>query len=168
MQPNDQSPPEQPRPDRPETPDQRADRNFDELLQESRVIQTGVQILFAFLLTLPFQQRFSTIDGFQRGTYVITLLLCAAATALLVAPVAYHQVLFGKHRKPQLVASANRLSRAGLLMLLLALVAGVMMILDVVLGRTAAIAGAGGVAALFVFLWYVLPHRRARQAGDSD
>jgi hypothetical protein len=167
MVPNDQSPPARPGPDRPESPDQRADRNFDELLQESRVVQTGVQILFAFLLTLPFQQRFSTVDGFQRGIYVITLLLCAAATALLIAPVAYHRVLFGRHRKPQLVASANRLTRAGLLMLLLALVAGVMMILDVVLGRVAAIGGAVGVAALFVFLWYVLPHRRARQSGDT-
>jgi len=163
MVPNAEPNPADPDPGRTETPEQRADRNFDELLQELRVLQTGVQILFAFLLTLPFQQRFVAVDAFQRGAYVVTLLLCAAATAFLIAPVAYHRKLFRRHRKPQLVASADRLARVGLLMLLLALVTGVMMILDVVLGRLAAVTGAAAVAALFVALWYVLPRRRARQ-----
>src|SRR4051794_17651990 len=90
--------------DRPdETPAERADRNFVELLQELRVAQTGVQILFAFLLTLPFTNRFVSIDGFQRGVYVFTLVSSATTVALLVAPVAVHRLLFQRGRKRELV-----------------------------------------------------------------
>jgi hypothetical protein len=80
--------------DRPEGPLERADRNMSELLQELRVAQTGVQILFAFLLTLVFQPRFNEIDQFQRWTYVVTLLLSVVTAGLLVAPAATHRVTF--------------------------------------------------------------------------
>ena len=93
---NDDDAPDTPSDRRPrETPDERADRNFDELLQELRVAQTGVQILFAFLLTIPFQQRFSQAVGAGlRWEYLGTLLATAIASALLIAPVSYHRILF--------------------------------------------------------------------------
>src|ERR1700754_1671970 len=84
-----------------EWPLERADRNFAELLQELRVTQTGVQILFAFLLTLAFAARFPSLDDTQRGVYVGTLLLAVLATALFLAPAALHRSLFRRHAKPQ-------------------------------------------------------------------
>src|SRR5690349_19677592 len=102
---------------RDETPLERWDRNFTELLQELRVAQTGVQILFAFLLTLPFTNRFTAVTGFERGVYVVTLVAAAAATALLIAPVSYHRIVFRQGRKPQLVLIASRLAALGLLCL---------------------------------------------------
>lgn len=101
-------------PDRPgETAHQRADRNFTELLQELRVAQTGVQILFAFLLTLPFSTRFGVTTGPDRVVYVITLLAAAGATALLIAPVSYHRLVFRQNRKIELVRTASALAEAG-------------------------------------------------------
>src|SRR3954471_3699967 len=97
-----------------ETPLRRADRNFGELLQELRVAQTGVQILFAFLLTLSFTDRFAAIDGFQRGVYVFTLVTSAMTVALLVAPVAVHRLLFQRGRKRELVYVGHRLAVTGL------------------------------------------------------
>src|SRR5436190_19904603 len=88
---------------RDETPLERWDRNFSELLQELRVAQTGVQVLFAFLLTLPFTNRFERIAGVDRYTYVCTIAAAAAATALLIAPVSYHRLVFRQGRKRQLV-----------------------------------------------------------------
>src|SRR2546423_4815797 len=97
-----------------ETPLERWDRNFSELLQELRVAQTGVQVLFAFLLTLPFTNRFERITGVQRGTYVVTLVAAAAATALLIAPVSYHRLVFRQGRKPQLVRTGSKPATLGL------------------------------------------------------
>jgi hypothetical protein len=152
---------------RDETPAQRADRNFSELLQELRVAQTGVQILFAFLLTMPFQARFETLDAFHRGTYVVTLLLSAGATALLIAPVAYHRATFGRGKKSELVSSTNRLTGIGLVMLALAMNAAILLIVDVVVGRPAGIVAAVLGVGCFAVLWYVLPSRRARSGDPS-
>src|SRR5688572_10173985 len=93
-----------------ETDSERLDRNFGDLLQELRVLQAGVQILFAFLLTLPFAARFATIDSFERIVYVVALLAAAGAAAMIIAPVAYHRVLFRRGRKPELVRSAHRMA----------------------------------------------------------
>ena len=93
---------------RDETPQERADRNFTELLQELRVAQTGVQILFAFLLTLPFSSRFADISARDRVAYVVTLLASAAAAVLLIAPVSYHRLVFRRNRKQELVQTAAR------------------------------------------------------------
>ena len=123
-----------------ETPMQRADRAYGEILQEVRVAQTGVQILFAFLLALAFQARFAAITGFQRAVYVVTLMLCAAATALLIAPAAMHRVLYRRRLKQHLVRVASRLALAGLALLLLSLVSAVLLIMDVVLGLAPAVA----------------------------
>ena len=152
-----------------ETPLQRADRAYGEILQEVRVAQTGVQILFAFLLALAFQARFADITSFQRGTYVVTLMLCAAATALLIAPAAFHRVIYRRRLKQHLVMVANRLALLGLVLLLLSLASAVLLILDVVLGMAPAIVLAVGVLAWFTMWWFVLPLRsRVRQLAEND
>src|SRR5262245_39232260 len=150
-----------------ETPMQRADRAYGEILQEVRVAQTGVQILFAFLLALAFQARFGGITGFQRGTYVVTLMLCAGATALLIAPAAFHRVIYRKRLKQHLVRVANRLAISGLALLLLSMASAVLLIMDVVLGLVPAILLAAGVLAWFTMWWFVLPVP-ARQLGADD
>jgi hypothetical protein len=151
-------------PDRHETEAERLDRNYSELLQELRVAQAGVQILFAFLLTLAFTQRFAETTSLQRAVYVGTLLLSAASVALLIAPVAFHRMVFRRRQKDDLVAATNRLALAGLVTLFMAMVGAVLLILDVVLGNGPAVALTAVVAAWFVLLWFVLPlparHRR--------
>jgi Family of unknown function (DUF6328) len=151
-------------PQRNETEAEQADRNFTELLQELRVSQMGVQILFAFLLTLAFQERFTEVTDTQLVIYVITLLLCAVATALLIAPVALHRALFRKGRKRQVVESASKLAKGGLLMLFLAICGAILFILDFLLSRTLALVLAGVVAVVFLALWYVVPFGAARSA----
>src|ERR1043165_4341557 len=99
---------------RPETPEQRSDRNWNELLQELRVMQTGVQILTGFLLILPFQSRFADLDDYQRTVYLTLVLVCVATTGLLVAPVALHRALFRKHLKRSVVTGGDLMARAGL------------------------------------------------------
>ncbi|HEX2176420.1 MAG TPA: DUF6328 family protein [Nocardioidaceae bacterium] len=143
--------------ERTETRAEQADRNFNELLQELRVSQMGVQILFAFLLTLAFQGRFTEVTPGQLTVYVVTLLLCAAATALLIAPVALHRAMFRQGRKREVVEVAAKLARAGLLMLFLAICGAILFILDFVLTRGLAVGLAVGVAVAFVVLWYALP-----------
>jgi len=143
--------------ERGETPLQRADRAYGEILQEVRVAQTGVQILFAFLLTLAFSSRFASVTQFQRGTYVLTLMLCAAAAALLIAPAAFHRVVYRRRLKHHLVRIASRLALAGLALLLLALVSALLLILDVVIGRVPALLLTAGAVSWFVTWWFVLP-----------
>jgi hypothetical protein len=152
-----------------ETPMQRADRAYAEILQELRVAQTGVQILFAFLLALAFQARFGDITSFQRGTYVVTLMLCAGATALLIAPAAFHRVIYRRRLKQHLVRVANRLAISGLVLLLLSMASAVLLIMDVVLGLVPAIVLAGVVLAWFTMWWFVLPLRsRARELAEDE
>ena len=122
---------------RTETANQRADRNWNELLQELRVSQTGTQILTGFLLTIPFQQRFATLDTYQRNLYLVLVLLAVLATALLLTPVSLHRVLFRRRLKPSWSSWGNVFARAGLFVLALVLAGGAMLLFDVVLGRTA-------------------------------
>jgi hypothetical protein len=149
---------------RAEAPLQRADRNFAELLQELRVAQTGVQILFAFLLTLSFMDRFAGIDAFQRGVYVFTLVASATTAALLIAPVAVHRLLFQRGRKRELVRAGHRLALGGLLTLVATMLAGVLLVLDVVIGRVAAVSVTAALAGVFVTLWVGSPLRLRRGA----
>ena len=97
---------------RDETEAQRLDRNYGELLQELRVAQIGVQILFASLLTVVFTQRFTTISSLQRGAYVLTLLSAACAVALLIGPVAFHRIVFRHSQKDDLVRVSHRMAWA--------------------------------------------------------
>src|SRR3712207_3627646 len=140
-----------------ESPLEGADRNMVELLQEMRVAQTGVQILFAFLLSLSFTERFGDIDEVQRWIYVVTLLLTAVTTGLLVAPAAVHRMLFGQGVKPQTVRLGHRLSLVGLVSLVLTLTGAVLLVLDVAVGRTFAFWTSGVLAVLLAALWFVVP-----------
>jgi hypothetical protein len=140
-----------------ETPLQRVDRAYGEILQEVRVAQTGVQILFAFLLTLAFTPRFTDVTHFQKYIYVTTLMLCAAATALLIAPAAFHRVIYRRRLKHHLVQVANRLALSGLVLLLLAMISALLLILDVVIGLGPAVFLAVGGLTWFVTWWFILP-----------
>jgi Family of unknown function (DUF6328) len=153
---------------RDETEAEQLDRNYGELLQELRVAQVGVQILFASLLTVVFAERFTTISSLQRGTYVVTLLAAACATALLVGPVAFHRIVFRHSQKDDLVFVSHRMALGGLACLAVALVGVVMFILEEVLGQTPALWYSAGVAAVFVVLWLAIPLvSRARQQADG-
>lgn len=140
-----------------ETPLQRVDRAYGEILQEVRVAQTGVQILFAFLLTLAFTPRFRSITPLQRDIYVLALMLSAGATALMIAPAAFHRVVYRRRLKQHLVLVANRLALSGLVLLLLAMVSALLLILDVVTGLGPAVLLAAGALGWFVTWWFILP-----------
>lgn len=146
--------------DRDETPDERFDRNWAELLQELRVAQTGVQILFAFLLTLPFSNGFPRITDAQRATYIVTLLLTTLATMFLIAPASFHRILFRRRRKAELVATSSNLAGVGLFFLWLSIVGAVLLIFQVVVAASWGIAVAAALAAGFISLWYVYPLRK--------
>jgi hypothetical protein len=156
-------------PARDETPEERADRNFAELLQEVRVAQTGVQILFAFLLTLPFSARFGEIAGRDRMVYVVTLLASAGAIGLFIGPAAYHRMIFRQDRKPELVRVASRMAGAGMGLLLVSIMGSVFVVMDTVVGLAAAVAATVALGTGCLGLWYVLPLRhRPRRAGERE
>jgi Family of unknown function (DUF6328) len=165
-------------PDRPsgrdESEGERLDRNLAELLQELRVALPGVQVLFAFLLAVPFQQNFTKITGFQEKVYFATLLCTALSAALLISPTAYHRLTFHLQQKKELVYVSNRLSIAGLGFLALAMTGAIVLITDVLFGPLATAAFGLAAAAMFALLWGVLPLRRraglaaAEEGGDPD
>jgi hypothetical protein len=146
---------------------QRADRNMVELLQELRVAQTGVQILFAFLLALAFTERFSRIDSVQLYMYVVTLLLSVVTAGLLVAPAAVHRVTFQCGVKAETVQLGHRLCLAGLGTLALTLTGAVLLVLDVAVGREFAVSAAVTVAAVLIMLWFALAQWLVHRARTS-
>ncbi len=146
-----------------ETPLERADRNFVELLQELRVTQTGVQILFAFLLSLAFTSRFSSLDQVQRATYASTLLLSVLAAVLFTAPAALHRSLFQQGAKPLIVQVSSRLASAGMAVLVLAFTGSVTLVVDVTAGRLGGIAAGAATLVACLGLWGLLP-RLVRRA----
>ncbi|MEH0822778.1 MULTISPECIES: DUF6328 family protein [unclassified Micromonospora] len=150
-----------------ESEKQRWQRNFADLLQELRVAQTGVQILFAFLLTLPFSNGFTRTSGFQKDVYIIALLSAAAATALIISPVAFHRALFRQGRKPELVRFAHRMASAGLAFMLISMVSAVLLITDFVLSRPIAFLLSALTALWFLTFWMILPFAR-RNWGEDD
>jgi len=135
---------------------ERVNRELDQLLGELRVAMPGVQVLFAFLLAVPFQQRFAQVTEFQRDVYFMTLLASAAASALFVAPTAYHRLMFRERGKPRLVALSSKLALAGLACLAVAMNGAVLLVTDVIFGRTTAVVTVAATATLFVGLWFVL------------
>ncbi len=145
---------------RDETEDQRLDRNLGELLQELRVALPGVQVLFAFLLAVPFQRNFNSITGFQRTAFFVTLLCTAISAALLISPSAYHRLTFRYQQKGRLVFVANRLAIAGLGFLALAMTGTLVLITDILYGAAATIVVGAAAVVMFAGLWYVLPLRR--------
>ena len=143
--------------DRGESRAHQLDRNWTELIQELRVIGTGVQILFAFLLSIAFQARFSQTSPGQRDLYLVTLLLSGLAAALLIAPVALHRFLFGIYVKDKLVSVTNRLSFLGLAVLSLSMVGVIVLTTDWVGGNLAAVLCGAGAAVVFGAAWFALP-----------
>lgn len=147
-----------------ETTTERMDRNWNELLQELRVAQTGVQILTGFLLTVPFQQRFADLDRYQTTVYLVLVVLAVAATGFIVAPVSLHRVLFRRHLKRELVQSADRLAQTGLAMLALVLAGSALLLFDVVVDRAAGVIAGVAVLAGLAVVWLVVPLRLSRRA----
>ncbi len=145
---------------RAETTDDRLDRNLSELLQELRVALPGVQVLFAFLLAVPFQQNFAQITAFQKDVYFATLLCTAVSAALLISPSAYHRLTFRFQQKEHLVFLANRLAIAGLAFLALAMTGAIMLITNVLFGTVATVVTSAAAFLLYLSLWYLLPLRR--------
>jgi uncharacterized protein DUF6328 len=145
---------------RDESEGERLDRNLGELLQELRVALPGVQVLFAFLLAVPFQQNFTKITSFQRDVYFATLLLTAISAVLLISPSAYHRLTFRYQQKRQLVFYSNRFAIVGLGFLALAMTGAIMLITDVLFGTTATVVTTTATVAAFSFFWFALPLRR--------
>lgn len=153
---------------RSETETQRLDRNWVSLLQELRVVQTGVQLLTGFLLTLPFQPRFDNLNPAMRIVYLTTVGSSVAATVLLEAPVGMHRVLFRRHRTQFLVSAAHRFAYAGLQLMGVALTGVTVIIFGAVAGQTAGIiAGACAIVAQLCF-WVFLPLWVRRTAPPQD
>jgi hypothetical protein len=140
-----------------ETELERLDRNWNSLLQELRVVQTGVQLLTGFLLTLPFQQRFDVLSGHLRVLYLATVGCSVSATVLLIAPVATHRLLFRRHRLQVLVSAAHRCAYAGLVLLGAALTGMTVIVFAAVSGRTAGVVAGVCAVALFSMFWLVMP-----------
>jgi hypothetical protein len=159
-------------PDRPsgrdETEEERLDRNLGELLQELRVALPGVQVLFAFLLAVPFQKNFTKISGFDKAMYFATLLLTALSATMLIAPSAYHRLTFRYQQKHRLVFVANRLAIIGLGVLALAMTCAILFVTNVLWGSVAAtVVTTVVVLAMFGFLWVALPLRRRLRYQDE-
>jgi len=132
-------------------------RNWDELLQEIRVTQTGVQILTGFLLTVPFSNRFGELTAFQKDVYLAVLAGSVLTTGLVVAPVAMHRVLFRQRRRELLVEWGNRFAMSGLALLALTVSGVVLLVVDVVVGTTAGWVASGALLLVLTALWAVLP-----------
>jgi hypothetical protein len=145
---------------RDETEGERLDRNLGELLGELRVALPGVQVLFAFLLVVPFNQRFTELTSSQEKIYYATLLCAAAASALLIAPTAHHRIEFRLQDKRYIVLVANRLTIAGLAFLALAVIGTIVVITDFLFSTTATVVASSLTAVAFAWLWFAMPIRR--------
>jgi hypothetical protein len=145
---------------RDETEEERLDRNLTELLNELRVALPGVQVLFAFLLGVPFTQRFSELAAYQEDVYFGTLICAAAATAFLIAPSAHHRIEFRLQDKRHIVFLANRFAIVGLAFLAFAMTGVVLLITDFIFSPVATAVATSLTALLFLLLWYVVPFRR--------
>jgi glucan phosphoethanolaminetransferase (alkaline phosphatase superfamily) len=157
-----------------ESPLERLDRNWGEILQELRVTQTGIQILTGFLLTVPFQARFADLNDDQKLIYLVLVVLAAVTTALLVAPVSMHRLLFRRGAKSTLVTEADRFMRVGLVFLALVVSGVVLLVFDVVTTRTVALITSGALLAVLTGAWFALPavlasrRPRAREGEGHD
>jgi len=152
-----------------EDPKQRVDRELIELLNELRVALPGVQVLFAFLLIVPFTERFAQVDDVARYVYFGALLAAAASSALLIAPSAIHRLRFRDPEKEEILLTSNRLLVAGTAFLAVAMTATVFVIAEAMFGIAAGIAIAAATAVWFTWFWYGLPiaQRRGSTTGDT-
>ena len=143
-------------------PAERIDRNWTELIQEMRSTQTGMQVLTAFLLTLPFSDTFDTLDDVQRTAYLLVLARAVTGTAVVMSPIAHHRVLFRRGRRPWLVATADRVARTALALVALTTCGVLLLTVDVVVGRAAAVVAATAALVGYLALWVGVPLRGRR------
>lgn len=141
---------------------ERRARELGELLQELRVVLPGVQVLFAFLLTVPFAQRFAELNNLQRHVFFATLLCTAAAAAMFIAPSAHHRLLWRQRAREQRLRVANLLAVLGLVFLVPAMVGVIFVVSDLMFGSSIAVTVTVVVALFFALLWFALPLRYRR------
>ncbi|WP_154096410.1 DUF6328 family protein [Microbacterium testaceum] len=152
---------------RPESPAQRADRNWNEILQELRVLQTGTQILTGFLLALAFQAAFTELDAAQRVFYLVLVCLAALSAVVALAPVALHRAVFHLQVKPALVRVGHNALRAALALVSLLLVGVVMFVFDVVVGLAVGVIAGVVLGAVILVLWVMVPVSIRRRGRES-
>ncbi|MDX2358792.1 DUF6328 family protein [Dietzia sp. PP-33] len=150
--------------ERDETEAQRIDRNWIELLQELRIVQTGGQVFTGFLLVVPFQDRFADLSGSGRALYLVVLSLALGSTVVLLAPVMIHRAVFRSHRKDRVLRLSATLARVGLAMLSIAMVGLVALVFTLVLGTVPGLAAAAVMAALVAAILFVVPARVRRHS----
>jgi hypothetical protein len=143
-----------------ETPQERLNRQLGELLQELRVAMPGVQLLFAFLLTVPFNNRFADVSDFQLYVYVVTLICSGLASAFFIAPTAYHRIMFEQRDKPNLIRTATRLAIFGLVALALAMTGAVLLVTDFLFQPHTAIPVTLGLFLVLSWFWFGLATSR--------
>ena len=149
---------------RTEEEQERLNRRLIELLNEIRVAMPGVQVLFGFLLAVPFQQRFADVTTFQRDVYFFTLVASAIATALFIAPTAYHRVMLGQGERPHIIKVGTRLFLMGLVALAFAMIGAVLLVTDVLFGMPMVVVTVTALAALYAWLWFAMGLlRKARE-----
>jgi hypothetical protein len=153
---------------REETPRERLDRNLSELTGELRVVVTGVQVLFAFLLVVPFDARFARLGSYQRDLYFATLPLSSLSAVCVIAPSAQHRILFRRDEKAYLVSRATTLALAGLGFLGLAMCGALTLVATDLFGVLAGIVTGAAMAAPFALLWFAAPLRRAHRRRDTS
>jgi Family of unknown function (DUF6328) len=152
--------------ERGESKKERIDRELGELLQELRVALPGIQVLFAFLLTVPFSQGFTTLTDGQINIFFGTFLSTAIASMLLISPTAYHRIRWRKYDKEQMLLTANRLAITGLVFLALGIGGTVFLITDILFGGTLAAIATALLAAGLAWFWFGLPLLRGLQDPD--
>jgi hypothetical protein len=148
-----------------ETEHERLDRNLDELTGELRVVVTGVQVLFAFLLVVPFDSGFAHLRDYERKLYFATLLLAALAAIFTIAPSAQHRLLFRHDAKAYLVSRATTLAIAGLISLALSMCCALALVASYLFGAVAGAITGAAIAVPFAALWFAMPLRRAARGG---
>ena len=146
-------------------PEQTINRNWTELIQELRSTQTGVQVLIGFLLAVPFTEQFDRLDHVERTAYLMVLTCTVSATMAVLAPIAYHRILFRRDRRPWLVESANRIARAGLVLAALSMCGVVFLAFDLAANRTAGFVASLAAFLGYVVLWVVVPLRAHPPSG---
>jgi hypothetical protein len=159
MAPDDDPIPQQPKEEarRGEDEAERLDRELIELLNELRVVMPGVQVLFGFLLTVPFQQRFAEVTPFQKDVYFVTLLVTAASAAFLMGPSAFHRLTFRHGQKPYLIHLGTRQTITGLVLLAFAMNGALMLLTDVLFSSLTVVIVIACTGVLFTWLWFGLP-----------
>lgn len=150
-----------------ETDRERLNRNFNELLQELRVAQAGVQILFGFLLSITFTERYAAASDYVRGTHLVTVLFTALAVAFLTAPAAWHRLLFRMGQREEILRAANGFAVTGLACLAAAMTGTVLLLGEVIVGGRLAVVFGVFAAVVFASLWFAWPLGQRRSANDG-